>query len=415
MDRRDRRLGFRKPKKAIGLDIGTHAVKAVLMSRSMGRLRVEQACCALVDRNQLNTDPVLAQSLAVREVIEQMPAKSSLVVASLNGQTVVVRYPRLMDVPREQLSSAIAREASNNIPYDLNDVFLDWFVLDEYQEENRRITKVLIVAAMREVVNARLQLLRNAGVDCGIIGVDSLALADAGEVCKLFTPQESVAIIDIGLSSSSIQFIKDGVSNFIRDVNWGARELIQAVTKAQRCSYEQAVSLLENYQSPNQSPDTHDAETVMNASQEDVPLAEVPGSGESSYSPLDPLEDEDGYGSGRGDIPLAMEHRREVRLEETVAGPLNRFAVELRRSFDYYEHQMYEHPVDRVLLCGGLAKFPLLIHALEEELGFGVIDIVSPARSALHIPNKNSVKQLLAHPAQYIVAIGLAARGMADL
>ena len=59
--------------------------------------------------------------------------------------------------------------------------------------------------------------------------------------------------------------------------------------------------------------------------------------------------------------------------------------------------------------------FLKVFDALEEELGFGVIDIVSPARSALHIPNKNSVKQLLAHPAQYIVAIGLAARGMADL
>lgn len=408
-------MGFRKPKKAIGLDIGTHAVKAVLMSRSMGRLRVEQACCALVDRNQLNTDPMLAQSLAVLEVMEQMPAKSSLVVASLTGQTVVVRYPRLIDVPREQLASTVAREASNNIPYDLNDVFMDWYVLDEYQEESRRVTKVLIVAAMREVVESRLQLLRNTGVSCGIIGVDSLALADAGDACKLYTAKESVAIIDIGLSSSSIQFIKGGVSNFIRDVNWGARELIQAVTKAQRCSYEQAVSLIENYQASSRPSDGADSEASLQTDHDDVPLAEVPNSEERSYSPLDPLDDEEGYGSGRGDIPLAMEHRREVRLEEAVSGPLNRFAIELRRSFDYYEHQLYEHPVDRILLCGGLAKFPLLMHALEEELGFGVIDIVSPARSALHIPNKNSVKQLLAHPAQYIVAIGLAARGMADL
>lgn len=388
----------------------------------MGHLRVEQACCVPVDRNQLNTDPILAQSLAVREVFEQMPKKQSLIVASLTGQTVVVRYPKLVDVPHEQLAGAIAREAANNIPYDLNDVYMDWFVLDEYKEEGRRITKVLIVAAMREVVDARLQILQNANVECGIVGVDSLALADAGEACRMFSPTESVAMIDIGLSSSSIQFIKGGASNFIRDVNWGARELITAVTKAQRCSYEQAVSFIENYQKPTSAPAPEDSEMENAGGQEDVPMAAVPNIGDRGFSPLDPLEEEEeGYGasrgaeSGRGEIPMAMEHRKEVRLETAVAGPLSRFATELRRSFDYYEHQLYEHPVDRVLLCGGLSKFPLLAQALEEELGFGVIEIVSLGRNALSIPNKRSVAPLLAHPGQFVVALGLAARGMTDL
>lgn len=412
-------MGFRKPKKAIGLDIGTHAVKAVVMSRSMGHLRVEQACCVPVDRNQMNTDPVLAQSLAVREVFEHVSKRQGLVVAALTGQTVVVRYPRLVDVPRDQLASAVEREASNNIPYDLNDVYMDWFVLDEYKEEGRRITKILIVAAMREVVDTRLQILQNADVECGIIGVDSLALANAGEACKMFAPTESVAMIDIGLSSSSIQFIKGGVSNFIRDVNWGARELITAITKAQRCSYEQAVSMLENYQKNTAAPSGEStAEEAENV--EDVPMAAVPNIGDRGFSPLDPLEEEeDDFGArrmegGRGDIPMAMEHRKEMRLETAVAAPLSRFATELRRSFDYYEHQLYEHPVDRVLLCGGLAKFPLLSQALEEELGFGVIELVSLGRN-LTIHNKNSVAPLLAHPAQFVVALGLAARGMEDL
>lgn len=409
-------MGFRKPKKAIGLDVGTHAVKAVVMSRSMGHLRVEQACCVPVDRNQMNTDPVLAQSLAVREVFEHLSRKQSLVVASLTGQTVVVRYIRLVDVSREQLAGAVEREAANNIPYDLNDVYMDWFVLDEYKEEGRRVTKILIVASMREVLDTRLQILQNAGVECGVVGVDSLAMADAGEACKVFAPSESVAMIDIGLSSSSIQFIKGGVSNFIRDVNWGARELITAITKAQRCSYEQAISMLENYQKPSGEGAAEETESA-----EEVPMAAVPSVGDRGFSPLDPLDEEgEEYGGhrsegARGDIPMAMEHRREMRLETAVAAPLSRFATELRRSFDYYEHQLYEHPVDRVLLCGGLAKFPLLSQALEEELGFGVIELVTLGRAALTIPNKRSVAPLLDHPAQFVVALGLAARGMADL
>ena len=59
----------------------------------------------------------------------------------------------------------------------------------------------------------------------------SLALADAAEGCDFLRIGETVAMVNIGLSSASIHFIKDGVSNFIRDVSWGSRELIQAIAK----------------------------------------------------------------------------------------------------------------------------------------------------------------------------------------
>ena len=415
-------MGFRKPRKAIGLDIGTHAVKAVLMSRSMGKLRVEQACHAAVDRNQLNADPVMAQSMAVREVMDQMPKAQSLVVASLTGQTVVVRYLRLTDVAREQVASTIMREAANNIPYDLNEVFMDWDILEEYQEEERRVAKVIIVAAMQEVVDMRLQILRNAEVECGVIGVDSLALADAAEACGLFTPEETVAMIDIGLTSSSVQFIKGGVSNFIRDVNWGVRELVQTIAKTQRCTYEQAVDILENYRKEVHVPEALDANLEKTQDRADGSVTVLPTPEEKISSPLDPFDDEEDFGLpspaaeyNRADIPMAMEPQREVQLEEVVAGPLNRFATELRRSFDYYEHQLYERPVDRILLCGGPAEFPPLVQALEEELGFGVIEVVSPTSGSIVMPDKRAVMPLLAHPAQFTVALGLAARGMADL
>ena len=127
-------MGFRKPKKAIGLDIGTHAVKAVVMSRSMGHLRVEQACCVPVDRNQMNTDPVLAQSLAVREVLSMCRKGRAWSWRRLPARPLL---SAILDwwMCRATSSPAVEREASNNIPYDLNDVYMDWFVLDEYKEE----------------------------------------------------------------------------------------------------------------------------------------------------------------------------------------------------------------------------------------------------------------------------------------
>lgn len=422
-------MGFTKPKKAIGLDIGTHAVKAVQMSRASGRLRIEQATCALVDRNELNVDPVRAQVAAVREALETMPVPQSQIVAALTGNTVVVRYPRLTDVPKEQLRSAIEREAANNMPYDLREVFLDWVVLDEYQEDERRQLKVLLVAAKHEEIENRLQVLRGAEIQCGVLSVDSLALADAGEACDFLRVGETVAIINVGLNSSSIHFIKDGISNFIREVNWGAREIIQAVAKGRRCDYEQAIALVEEFAQDDMTetdvPEALEAlETEIGFAEDDNvpmagdPFAELGGGG----SLLDPLDEEMGaIGGGPSKSfnqgmpsPMMMEKKTQ-RVEDLVAGPLSRMGVEFRRSFDYYEHQLYEQPVDRIVLAGGLADFPLVAMTLKDELGFGVVEIANPLDSALLLGAESALRPLIKRPAQFVVAVGLAARGMEDL
>ncbi|MBN2308832.1 MAG: hypothetical protein JXR94_07685, partial [Candidatus Hydrogenedentes bacterium] len=73
-------------------------MKTIQVSRSGGRLRLEQAGYALVDRSQYNMDPTAAQADAVREALRKIPLVQSLVVGALPAQTVVIRYPRLPDM-----------------------------------------------------------------------------------------------------------------------------------------------------------------------------------------------------------------------------------------------------------------------------------------------------------------------------
>lgn len=383
------------------------------MTRVSGRLKIDQAAMCPIDRNLLNLDPVKAQEEAVRRTLERMPVQQSLIVGALAGQTVVVRYPRLTDVSKERLQAAVAKEATNSIPYDLKDVFLDWVVLEEYSEEGRHITRVLLVAARKEVVDVRLQVMRAAGLECGILGVDSLALADAAEACDFFQKGETVALINIGLNSSSIQFVKNGVSNFIRDVNWGARELIQSVAKGMRSNYEQALSTIENFAIDHVSvPEAQEAGGVESSFAymetpflEDIPQAEAYMGGH---------DDEQGYLESELSY-MDSGYGKSATLSDLVSSPLNRLGVELRRSFDYYEHQLYEQPVDRILISGGPVAFAPLVESLQEVLNFSDIEIVNPAASALLVSEEASLSAFHAHPAQFAVAVGLAARGMAEL
>src|SRR5262249_31647549 len=104
------------------------------MSRSHGALRVDNAGYAIIDRNQLNTDPINAQANALREAMRSVSTAQSLVVGALPGQTVVIRYPRFAEMPDSQLANAIEKEASQNIPYERSEVFLDWTPLDKVNE-----------------------------------------------------------------------------------------------------------------------------------------------------------------------------------------------------------------------------------------------------------------------------------------
>jgi len=417
------------------------------MVRRGGRLFVEVAGYALLDRDQVNVDPVEAHAEAMREAMRQMAASQSLVVGALPGQTVVIRYQRLPDVPRDQLAQAVETEAGQNIPYDLSEVFLDWTILDEMAEGDTKQLKALLVAAKHEVIESRVQIATAADVQFGALSVDSLAVADAAEACDMLHVGETVALVNLGASSASIHFVKDGVSNFIRDVSWGARELIQAIAKSRRCDYDEAEKQL---RLAIDKAGQHQEEATVEAApveEESSGLDNLPddfgdslldplgdeemgggsssgGAGGGGGSLLDPLDDELGdlggpapkpMDAGVGDFGMGGTPGQGADMSEVLSLPISRLVAEVRRSLDYYEHQLYEHPVNRIILSGGVAHLPWLRDALLDEIEVDSVEVADPAVGGLSLGDEYSVGALLEHPAQFMVAVGLAARGVAEL
>lgn len=418
---------FTRPKKCIGLDIGTHSVKAVQMSRAGGRLHVDEVGYALIDRNQANADPTAAHARAVKEAILSLPLAQSMVVGALPGQTVVIRYPRLPESAQNNLNDAVQKEAGQNIPYDLAEVVLDWTLLEDGEDagQNQKQIKVLLVAAKHEVLDSRIQITQAADVQLSVLGVDSLALADAAEACDFLRVGETVALVNIGLGSASIHFVKDGKSNFIRDVSWGARELLQAIAKERRCDLDEADRQL-RAESSGEEPQPEPVKEPEPPKEEEIPTAAAANPFDDPFgenaapaqatlaggSLLDPLDDEPMTVTGRGALGVNKDGKK---LRDILMVPLARMVSEVRRSFDYYEHQLYERPVDRIILSGGIASLPLLRDVIAEELGIENVEVANPAASALMLGDDFATAELQQRPAQFMVAIGLAARGMADL
>lgn len=423
-------MRFTKPKKVIGLDIGSHSVKAVQMSRSGGKLNVEKAGYAAVDRNQVNVDPVAAQANALREAVRKMAVPQSLIVGALPGQAVVIRYPRFRNVEMADLDQSVQAEAGQNIPYDLSEVFMDWSLLEEESEGEESQLKVLLVATKHEVIDSRVQIADSADIEYGVLSVDSLALADAAEGCDYLRVGETVALINIGANAVSIHFTKDGVSNFIRDVNWGARELIQAIAKSRRCEFEEAERTLLGAQQEIEAESSAVADEEAEVEEvEEIEIVETAPVEESSPADalggglLDPLDDElDVLGSSDPPPAPAMPAAPSAggdadsgSLEDILTAPISRLVSEIRRSFDYYEHQLYERPVERIILSGGAAHLSQIRSALGEDLGVSDVVVANPTDSALSVARNTGSEEFEQHPAQFMVAVGLAARGTADI
>lgn len=402
-------MRFTKPKKVVGLDIGSHSVKVVQMAKSGGKLNVEEVGYAVIDRNLLNSDPVEAHALALREALSNIAVTQSMVVGALPGQTVVIRYPRLRNVSEEDMSEAIEKEANHNIPYDLSEVLLDWSILDRESDGDNEQTKVLLVAAKHEVIDSRVQYADAADIQYNMLSVDSLALADAADSCNMLVENETAALINIGSSTVSIHFTKNGVSNFIRDISWGAKELIQCIAKARQLDFETAEQIL--FETAH-TISHHESDVVAVEAVNDDSYSE--NDGDSNASLLEPLSDELGLednslGNPGDDLAPAPIH--ETPVSDILSQPIERLVAEVRRSFDYYEHQLYEHPVDRIILSGGVAHLPIIREALSENLDIENVVVADPSDSALNFKKSAA----MANPSQFMVAVGLAARGAEEL
>jgi type IV pilus assembly protein PilM len=407
---------FSRPSYAIGLDIGTTSVKAVQASVKSGRLCLERVGYAEVNAEVMNEDPTMAQANAVSEALERMPVSQSLVVGALPGQAVVIRYKMFPEYEGAALEQAVQTEAAQNIPYEMSDVMLDWSMLDQVADGDKTKMKVLMVAALYDNITSRVLVADAANIQYGALSVDSVALADAAEGCDFLRVGESVALINLGSANTSIHFIKDGISNFIRDVNWGARDCVQAIAKNRRCDVKQAQNeLLEagaELASPEEPPPLPFEE---GAEESGAPALEAMGG-----NPLDPLGDElETMGGTKPSSVISSASAlsapsEDKSVKDLMGPPLQKLVSEIRRSFDYYEQQLYEHPVDRIIISGGIAEFPLIAETLTDELGLDV-EVANPLDSALLLRSGSDTGLMNEQPAQFMVAVGLAARGASQL
>jgi len=226
---------FRRTKVAVGLDIGSSAIKVVELKPSGKAYRVAAFASEPLPRDAIVDGAIIDAGVvadAVRRVFDAAGIKTREVAASLSGNAVIVKKITLPVMTEAELGESIYWEAEQYIPFDIQDVNLDYQIMDPGTGPDSRGTMdVLLVAAKKEKIADYTGAIAQAGRTPVVVDVDAFALQNAYEVNYGADPNAVIVLVNAGASAININIVRGEFSLFTRDISIGGNTYTEAIQK----------------------------------------------------------------------------------------------------------------------------------------------------------------------------------------
>ena len=249
---------FKTKSKWIGIEISTERLNIVQLTKQgqvykLATYITEPVPEGIFEEGKIVDVPALAELI-----------QNTLSANNINAKQVTAAVPmreaiiRLIPIPAE-LDDAELRdmvlnhEASLYLPYPREEVDLDYQKLGFFQDEDGiEKVQVLLVATRREVTNAYVETIVQAGLEMNVLEINSFALLRTiREQLRQFSSQEAVVLVDIEFDCTEIAIVVDGVPQFSRTVPIGASQLQNALSRAMNLPAPRDIELLQGMTIPN--------------------------------------------------------------------------------------------------------------------------------------------------------------------
>jgi len=219
----------------IGLDIGSDAIKAVELQPAGRGLRVSAYAVERVPPGSI-AEGIMHDSEAVTAAVRQALAKGGFrgrdVCVSLSGNAVIVKKIALPVMTPAELADSIVWEAEQYIPFDVQDVNLDYQILDPGTgPDSRGSMEVLLVAAKKDRTAEYAAVVTAAGRNPVIVDVDAFALQNAYEANYGLDAAAVVVLMNAGASAVNVNILQNGRSVFTRDISVGGNAYRDALQR----------------------------------------------------------------------------------------------------------------------------------------------------------------------------------------
>jgi len=347
---------FKKKKEVIGIDVGSSSVKLVQLKDNKGTYQLLNAGIialppeAIVDNSLMDSSSIAA---TIKNLVSSMGIKVKDVACSISGNSVIIRKIVLPAMPQEELEDQITWEAEQYIPFDINDVNMDFQILSPDSHDPSKMN-VLLVASKKDIINDYVSVFNEAGLHLSVVDVDSFSVQNAFEINHDIGADAIVSLINIGASVMNINVIKDGITLFTRDVQMGGNLYTEEIQKQLGISSYEAES----------------GKMLAN---------------ETNNKPLlDVL----------------------VKVNETII-------QEIRRSLDFYNSTASDDRITSIYVSGGGAKVYKLIEMISEKTGLPV-EIINPFAKLKYNEKDFDPEYLQEIGPLMAVPVGLAIRRVGD-
>jgi type IV pilus assembly protein PilM len=359
-----------KKNQLIGLDIGSHAIKLVeIEDTKKGRILKNFGIIGLpqdaIVEGAIKEMEIV--SSAIKTLYKNLKLKNKSVVTSISGYSVIVKKISIQKRGEAELDASIQDEAEQYIPFDINDVNLDYEILSapgeaeaEKKEEgdkgDKGLMDVMLVAAKKDIVEDYVSLLHLTGLTPVILDVDAFALQNAFELSA-----ESIsgcyALVNVGAEELGINAIKNGVSIFTRDSSYGGYQINEAIMSKFDVSYEEA---------------------------EKIKLGGT-----------------------------KIDHKDKGALEEVFSSVISGWVNEIKRALDFLATTYPDETIEKIVISGGSCRIPGFQKYLELETEIPVLEL-NPFGN-LQVNDKLFDPKYLTYMApQAAIAVGLALRSIGD-
>ncbi len=351
---------FKKPSSMmVGIDIGSHCIKAVLLQKTDAGLRLEALAIEPMPKGAISErsiQDIEAIGNVITKLKKKLPKSVQSAAVAVSGQTVITKVI-FMDVSLTdaELESQIAIEADSLIPYPLDEVNIDFEKLSINEADPSKVN-VLLSAARTESVEARVSALETANLKAKVVDVESYALSRAMDIYYQQLPSDAfnkcVAVVDICAVLMLVSVVQAGETIYTRDQVFGGDQYTNSIVSYYNKSFDEA---------------------EIGKTTGDLPP-------NYTFEVLAPFQ-----------TSLLQQVRRAVQMFLTTSG---------------------KDQVDYIVLTGGTAMIDGLDRLLIEELG--IHTVVAEPFANIEIAPKIDRNVLQRHRTQFAIATGLALRSFSS-
>jgi type IV pilus assembly protein PilM len=354
-------LGLSQEKGIVGLDIGSHSVKAVELT-SKKKADRDVYTVVRIGYEPLPHDAIvegtIIDSTAVVETIKMIfdenKFKNRNVVISISGNSVIIKKISLPAMERQELAESIVWEAKHNIPYPYEETNVDYAILRPPRGSEEKNLDILLVAAKKDKIANYSNVVNQARKNLVAIDVDVFALSNALEVNYPEAFQaKNIALINIGANITNIAIIERGTMQLFRDLSLGGFFFIENMRKELNISFDDAEKLIKG-----------------------IPAKDVSAE----------------------------------KVDEVVNFNVKDLLDEIDKTFSFYEAgEKREKKIEQIYLSGGLAQLKNVASAFENKFNIKT-EIFNAFRSVHYDEKKLDPIYAQEMAALFGVAIGLATR-----